>query len=260
MRQITKAEVQELAVYTALEKEDKYELVAKLSRSSWEGYKVAFGKAQSEKDASAFQYKLFLELKILTWEAFTNLFAGVYCNKVQEQNSDAMAFVRKAKELLPQLEKVNTQFQKHNKNQRDVAKEQYNFLVSNCNRYDDKFTNENKLLHRQKVPTEVKDLPVQSQSIGTATPFEYPTIQQLWNAEAYAAFNLAEAKVTRQQEVPIAEPYPVITSEPMQPRQATDHEEQIENKKRSRDDEDLEENRKKSTRYDSGGVSLCIIL
>jgi hypothetical protein len=255
MRQIVKAEVQELGTYSAIEKDDKHELVAKLSRGTYEAYKVPFNAISSEKDASAMQYKQFLELKNVTWEALANVYGGVYFNHDQ-RNGEALALVRHAKKSVQQVEKVCTQYQKNNKSQKDVAKEQHDFLVYCCNRFDEKFGKENSMVYHHKIPDQVPDLPLPAQTIGKPTPFEFPKAHELWTGDVYASFNLADVALVGNEQVPVNMP----RMEPTTQQVAINPVEEKETKKREREEDDMEENRKKSTRYDSGGVSLCIIL
>jgi hypothetical protein len=246
MKLITKAQVQELATYTAIEKEDKHELVAKLSRGTYDAYKNAQSVLGSERDASVTTYKQFLELKELVWEALMHIYAGCYMNQ-EQQNGEALAFVRYGKKMLPQVEKSSNVYQKNNST-KDVTKEQYNFVVFCANRFDEKYTKENTMVYHSKVPDQVPELPVEAQSIGKAVAFEYPKAHQLWTADVYDKFNLPQAPPQENKQAP--------AFKPLMPTEKVENE-----KKRERESpSDLEENVRKSTRYDSGGVSLCSIM
>jgi hypothetical protein len=249
MTMLIKAQLQEVGTYTAIEKEDKHELVAKLSRGTSDAYQTAFKSISGEKDNTSFIYKQFLDLKNNMWMILCHMYAGVYSNYI-EDNGNAVVLVNHAKSLLTKTEKAQSQYQNMRK---DANREQYDFIVGQCNRFSEKFTRENSMVYHHKVPDKVNDLPLPAQMIGKAVQFEFPAAHQLWTSENYAAFNLPLAKTVQvSQLVPI--------SESTSSYQNGEEIKKEETTKREREEiENVEENVKKSTRYDSGGVSLCII-
>ncbi|KAL0488974.1 hypothetical protein AKO1_013462 [Acrasis kona] len=251
MLQIIKSQVQEMGFYAAMEKEDKQELVAKISRGAYESY-LQCQSLISNADATVAPYSSFVDFKCSVWEVFCKVYSAVYCNK-NEENGVAVSLVRSAKSSVPSVIQKSKSLYKYKVTEDSLINVQRDSLVSACDRFDAKFTKENSIVFHQQVPDNIKELPVDPITMGTPTPFTFPKPHAMWTPEVYSSFNISEylSNTVQQQDIVMKEQPVVSHNDPV-----------VQDKKRERSpeiEEEAPQQKKKSARYDSGGISLCVI-